>query len=89
MTPTPLGNEVRRARTALSLSLQALSDHSAQFTDDGEPIPVRTIHGVETGETVRPSDRNLRPLAQALGLRFESLALLAYGLDPGKLLVGA
>lgn len=89
MNASPLGTEIRRARTKLGLSLQALSEATAQFTTDGQPIPVRTIHGMETGEALRPHERALRPVAEVLApeTNMQRLALLAYGEDPAQLLV--
>ena len=73
MNTTLVGQEVRRARNALGLTLAQLSERTS--------LAVRTIHGIETGESRYPSEHTLRPLAEALTpeTSYRKLALLVYG----------
>ena len=73
MNTTLVGHEVRRARSALGLTLAQLSERTG--------LPVRTIHGIETGESRYPTEPTLRPLADALTPEtcYRTLALLVYG----------
>lgn len=82
MDTTPVGEEVRRARTTLGLTLVELSERTALF-NGGEKIPMRTIHGIETGESRYPTERILRPLGDALEPEssYRLLALKVYRLE--------
>ena len=79
MQPTMVGTEVRRARTALGWTLQKLSDETDRL---GRRVPVRTIHGIENGESRYPTEHNLRSIGDALEpeTSYRELALLVYGL---------
>lgn len=73
MNATLVGQEVRRARNALGLTLAQVSEMSG--------IPLRTVHGLETGETKYPSEQSLRAIASVLckETTYRHLALLVYG----------
>ena len=85
MNCTLVGQEVRRARNALGLTLTQVSELSG--------VPMRTIHGLETGETKYPSEQTLRSIAGVLGEQttYRTLVLLVYGevLDPASNLAPA
>lgn len=51
VTPSPIGEEIRRVRGELNMSLQAFAQHCE--------IPWQTIQAYETGRAVPPSDRLL------------------------------
>lgn len=71
MATTLVGSEVRRARLAKGYTLQQVSDMTG--------IPLRTIHGLESGETKYPNENTLRHVADALDVNYRHLALLVYG----------
>ena len=76
METTLLGHEVRRARTALGLTFAQVSARTG--------IATSTLHSIEVGEIKYPTERVLRPLADALEpeTSYRDLALKVYGLEP-------
>jgi transcriptional regulator with XRE-family HTH domain len=83
MVTTQLGQEVKKARRAKHLSLDALSKLSG--------LGLRTIHAIEQGESKHPTEATLKALASALEPEtdYRTLALAAYaangnGSPPGN-----
>jgi len=80
MTVTQLGQEVRRARAAKRLSLDALSRRTKALDPTEKGVGLRTIHAIEQGESEHPTNETLRLLGLALEPEtdYRHLALAAY-----------
>lgn len=76
METTLVGVKLREARGRADLTLTQLSTLTG--------VPMRTIHGIENGDTRYPTERILRPLGDALEphTSYRELALLVYRLAP-------
>ena len=65
MGTTTIGEQVRRRRMALGLSLRQLSARSG--------VPPSTIHGIERGHQTSPAIDTVSALAEALGVSVATL----------------